>query len=243
MEIHNMTEDWVIAKVNSVCDSLEKDSPDSSICTCGQCRQDTVCYVLNRTSPCYVVSHRGVTRANQESFDAQQNQVDLTALVYEGIKLVSHNQRTYANHDRNNRGESGKPLSPAFNIPAIMGRVFNGLNFSPVVDSVVELFQNGKLVEMKDINWQNPYKLIPNTGGSFTFLPRPQPAAASGVRETFRYMIKVSGGNFEELLYSFTIPVTSEPSCASFSLENSYKLPDLHVFPPGEEEAQRSISD
>jgi competence protein ComFB len=238
-----MAEDWVIARVNSVCDSFEKDNPDGSICTCDQCRQDTVCYVLNRTTPHYVDSHRGVTRANQESFTAQQNRVDLTALVYEGIKLVSHNQRVYANHDRNKHGESGKSNTPVFNIPAIIGRVFNGLNFSPIADSVVKLFQNGKLVEMKDSNWQNPYKLIPDTGGAFTFWPGSLPARESGIRETFRYMIKVSGGNLEELHYAFTIPVTSEPGSSSFSLENTYKLPDLYLFPPGEEEAQRSISD
>jgi competence protein ComFB len=243
MEIHNMTEDWVIAKVNSVCDSLEKENLDSSICTCDQCRQDTVCYVLNRTTPYYVVSHRGVTRANQDSFAAQQNQVDLTTLVYEGIKLVSHNQRSYANHNRNKRGENDRSLVPAFNIPAIMGRVFNGLNFSPAVDCIVELFQNGKLVEMKDSNWQNPYRLIANTNGAFTFWPKNQPAPESGVQETFHYVIKVSGGKFEELSYSFTVTVTSDPISSPFSLENTYKLPDLHLFPPGEEKAQRVIWD
>jgi competence protein ComFB len=243
MEIHNMTEDWVIAKVNSVCDSIEKENLKDSICTCDQCRQDTVCYVLNRTTPYYVVSHRGVTRANQESFTTQQNQVDLTTLVYEGIKLVSHNQRSYANHDRNKHMESDRPATPVFNIPAVMGRVFNGLNFSPAVDSVVELFQNGKLVEMKDSNWQNPYKLIANTNGAFTFWPKPQPALTSGLCETFHFVLKVSGGKFEALNYSFSITVTSDPASSPFSLENTHKIPDLHLFPPGEEEAQRIISE
>jgi competence protein ComFB len=241
MEIHNMTESWVIEKVNSVCDSIEKDDANSAICTCEQCRQDTVCYVLNRATPYYVVSHRGMTRANQESFAAQQNRVDLTALVYEGLRLVNHNQRSYANHSKD-KPEIEKNNSPLFNIPAIGGRILNGLNFSPVVDSTVELFRKGALVPMKDSNWQNPYNLIHNTNGAFTFWPAPESAAAEGIREAIQFVIKISGSGFEDVYHSFTVPVTSENSPSSLVMDKIYKLPDLYVFPPGEEKAQRIIN-
>lgn len=241
MDIHNMTEDWVITEVNSICDSLEQDGKDASICTCEQCRQDAACYVLNRTSPYYVVSHRGVARVNLDGFTFQQNRADRTALVYEAIKRVSHNQRPYTSHDREKRAL--KAGATVFNIPAIMGRVYNGLNFSPVADSTVELFQNGNLVAMKDSNWQNPYKLIPNTTGTFTFWPAPEPAAGSGDNSVFRYTIKISGGGFEDFYHSFTIPVESEVGSFSFSMERTFKLPDFYLFLPGEEKDQRALKD
>jgi competence protein ComFB len=241
MEIHNMTEDWVIAEVDLLCDSIEKDGRDKSICTCGQCRRDTICYVLNRTAPHYVVSHRGVARANQEGFDAQQSRADLTALVYEGIRRVSHNQRPYVDHGKEDAGV--KIGSPVFNIPIIMGRVFNGLDFSPVMESVVRLLQDERIVPMKDTNWQNPYNLIPNTNGTFTFWPCPVKAEKSGATNAFQYRIKIASADFEELSYSFTVPVISEDSVSPFSMTRTFKLPDLYLFPPGEEKAQLIIND
>jgi competence protein ComFB len=242
MEIHNVMEDLVVAEVGSICDSFEKESQggkDASICTCEQCRQDTICYVLNRTAPHYVVSHRGASRV--ESIETQQDKADLTALIYEGIRRVSHNQRPYGSHsiDKQDRIKSETPV---FSIPTIMGRVFSGLNFSPVADSVVELLQNGELVKMKDCNWQNPYKLIPNTNSAFTFWPAPIPAEKIGTHSAYQYTVKITGDGFEELSHSFTIPVKSEVSSSPFSMDRTFKLPDLYLFPPGEEKAQLNIS-
>jgi competence protein ComFB len=188
-----------------------------------------------------VVSHRGVARANQEGFEAQQNRADLTAMVYEGIRRVSHNQRPYVDHDKEDAAI--EIASPVFNIPIIMGRVFSGLNFSPVLESIVQLLQNERIVPMKDTNWQNPYNLIPNTNGIFTFWPGPVKAEKSGVANTFQYMIKISGVNFEELSHSFTIPVISEENVSPFSMTRTFKIPDLYLFPPGEEKAQLIIND
>jgi competence protein ComFB len=234
-----MMEDWVIAEANLLFDSIEKDGRDTSICTCSQCRRDAICYVLNRTTPHYVVSHRGVARANLEGSDAQQSRADLTALVYEGIRRVSHNQRPYVDH---NKEEAVKITSPVFNIPIIMGRAFDGRDFSPALESAVQLLQNEAVVSMKDTNWQNPFNLIPNTNGIFTFWPAPVQAEKSGVPNAFQYMVKISGGNFEELSYSFTIPVISEESVSPFSMTRTFKLPDLYLFPPGEEKAQLVIN-
>ncbi|MDR1507109.1 MAG: late competence development ComFB family protein [Treponema sp.] len=246
MEIHNMAEDWIVCEVNSLCDSIEKDSSDTSLCTCAQCRQDAICYVLNRTEPRYVVSHRGIARANQDRFDSQQNRVDLTALVYEGIRRVSHNQRPYADHHgRDHAAVLGgtKAPNPVFNIPIIMGRVFSGLNFSPVMESTVHLLQNGNLVSMRDANWQNPYDLIPNTSGTFTFWPGPVNAEKSGAAGVFQYVIRILGGDFEELSFSFAVPAVSEESVFPLSMTKTFKLPDLYLFPPGEEKAQLIINE
>ncbi|MDR1389354.1 MAG: late competence development ComFB family protein [Treponema sp.] len=239
MEIHNTREDLVIQEVNSICDSLEaQGKPVSGICTCDKCRQDAVCYVLNHITPYYVVSHRGAVRANQAN---PQDRADLAALVYEGIKRVSHNQRPYVTHGRN---MDETYTTPVFNIPTIMGRVFSGLNFSPMAEVDVELLQNGHHVSMKDQNWQNPYKIIPNTNGAFSFWPRPVAAKEAGTRGGFEYTLRVTAADYAEIVYVFFIPVESEVySAKSFSMERTFKLPDQYLFRPGEEKDQRLINE
>jgi competence protein ComFB len=232
-------EELVIDEVNAICDSLETEK-NAAICTCSQCRQDAACYVLNRTDPHYVVSHRGVARVNLAA--DQQSRADLTSLVYEGIKHVSHNQRPYFTHNRDSPAEETPIETPVFNIPTIMGRVFNGLNFSPITGITVELLQNGVLSPMKDKNWQNPYVLIPNTGGTFTFWPRPTPAEKAEIRGVFEFTVKITAEDFAELNHVFTIPVISEQVSTRFSLSRTFKLPDLYLFPPGEEKDQLVIN-
>jgi competence protein ComFB len=238
MEIHNTAEDLVIAEVNTICDSLETGGPNQ-ICTCSQCRQDAACYVLNRTEPHYVISHRGLARVSQEA--DSQSRADLTALVYEGIKRVSHNQRPYFKHGK---GPDEENLfdTPVFNIPTIMGRVFNGLNFSPMANITVELLQNGELADMKDKNWQNPYTLIASTGGTFTFWPKPAPTEKADTSGTFEYTIRIAAPDFAELNHAFTISAISELVSTTFSLSRTFKLPDLYLFPPGEEKEQLIIT-
>lgn len=243
-EIHNVMEDWVVGEVNSICDALEKEKTDTSICTCDQCRLDAICYVLNRVAPYYMLSHRGASRLDEESLSAQQNRLDRTTLIYEALRRVSHNQRPYILHDATRHGKAaGDGHTPLFNIPAIMGRVYNGLNFSPVSGSTVELFHEGALVNMKDTNWQNPYILVPDTTGTFTFWPAPEAAGKTGVQNVFRYTIKISGGQFEELSHSFSIPVQSEEGSFPFSIARTFKLADFYLFPPGEEKNQCFIKD
>jgi len=239
MDIHNTTEDLVITEVNSICDTLESEEKQSNLCTCRHCRQDAACYVLNRLTPFYVVSHRGVARANQEL--NHQSRADLTALVYEGIKRVSHNQRPYFDHK--NPAKSAEPGTPAFNLPTIMGRVNSGVNFSPVTGIKVELLQNGILAEMKDHNWQNPYLLISSTGGTFTFWPKPIPAEKIDIHKVFEFAVRIADSGFAELNHVFSIPAVSELASPSISLARTHRLPDLYLFPPGEEKDQLFINE
>jgi competence protein ComFB len=180
-----------------------------------------------------------MSRVNQDT--GSQSRVDLTALAYEGIKRVSHNQRPYFDHTNS---KTDIPMdTPVFNIPTIMGRVFNGQNFSPMSDISVELRQNGKLAAMKDKNWQNPYILISSTGGTFTFLPRTMAAEATGVRCSFEYTIKIAASDFAELNHVFSIPVISELAGLRTPLSRTFKLPDLYLFSAGEEKDQRVITE
>jgi len=239
MEIHNTQEELVLAEVDAIYNTFESEGKPFEICICSQCKQDTACYVLNRIQPHYVVSHRGVARVNQET--DHQSRADLTALVYEGIKRVNHNQRP--NFDHKNSAKENPVDSPVFNIPTIIGQVYNGLNFSPVTGTTVELYQNGKLAVMKDNNWLNPYALIPSTGGVFTFWPKPITVEETGIYRNFEFTVKISAPDFEELQHVFTIPVKSELGSQSFSLARTHKLPDLYLFPPGEEKNQLLINE
>jgi competence protein ComFB len=237
MELHNSVEDTIIGRVKDIFDSLEKKENAENLCTCDQCRMDTACYVLNRTKPHYIVSNRGVARSQQETIERQQRDADITALIWEGIKRVNHNQRPNVSHSLHSSPAAAGANNPVFNIPTIVGRLFNGGNFAPLADVKVELLRNGELVVMKDTNWQNPCNLVSNTEGTFTFWPSPIPASALDEHKSFEYSVRVESPELETLHHFFKIPVISEPqTAASFSLGRTFKLPDLYMFPPGEAE-------
>jgi competence protein ComFB len=235
MEIHNTTEDLVFAKVEAIFDSITREGNPENFCLCYQCRMDTACYVLNRIEPRYIVSNRGVARIEQENLQRQQKDADIAALVYEGLKRINHNQRPNAPHQ-----EAAAPIvvnTPVFNIPTIVGRLFSGTNFAPLSNVKVELHRNGELVPMKDNNWQNPYILVTNTEGTFTFWPNLIPAEEVDLRKIFEYSVKIEAPDFEPLHHFFKIPVISEmQSAAAYSMGRTFKLPDLYMFPPGGDE-------
>jgi competence protein ComFB len=144
-------------------------------------------------------------------------------------------------HSENPAGRTAVPNTPVFNIPTIVGRVFDGVTFAPVAGIKIELRHNGELVIMKDYNWQNPYFLVANTEGTFTFWPDPIPSKTAEIRKSFEYLIKIETPGYEPLNHFFKIPVISElRSAVSYSMGRTFKLPDLYLFPPGsvEEEMQ-----
>jgi competence protein ComFB len=238
MKIHNTTEDMVLQLIDEICDSLEHDNPDK-ICTCAQCRLDTACYVLNRANPHYIVSNRGVARVELEVFECQQEEADLTVLIHEGLKRVNQVKRPGSDHSNPDSDEETSFHTPVFNIPTIIGRAFNGLDFSPMTDTIIELRRDGEVVPMKDQNWQNPYKLISNTAGTFTFWPSPIKSKFPDQRKEFEYSVKVTAPGFDELNHFFKIPMISEfEVVGSFAMNRTFKLPDLYLFPEGDEEEQ-----
>jgi competence protein ComFB len=233
-DVHNTVEEAVFAEINEICSAIEKEGR-GDICTCPQCRKDAACYVLNRIAPRYVISNRGVVRVEQGSFERQQTVADITALAYEGIRRVAHNQRKTADHNLKPGGEV-MANTPVYNIPTIVGRLFNGINFEPMAAVNVELRMNGDLVPMKDNNWQNPYNLVANTKGTFTFWPRPIAVEAKGLRGSFEYSIHIEAPGLETLNHFFKIPMISDAApIRSYSMVRTFKLPDLYMFPPGED--------
>ena len=243
MEVHNTVEDTVISRVNEVFSVLKTETNLYGFCACDQCRMDTICYVLNRTPPHYISSHRGATRARWETIERQQQIADITTLIHEGLKRVNHTQRPSC---YGSAGETDKlgadSANPVFNIPTIMGRLFNGGNFAPVLDASVELLRNGELVAMKDGNWQNPYRLVHHTAGTFSFWPATVKASAIDERATFEYSLRISAPELEPMVHFFSVPVASEvQETVPFALNRTFKLPDLYMFPPGETEQNRCL--
>jgi competence protein ComFB len=86
-------------------------------------------------------------------------------------------------------------------------------------------------------NWQNPYTLVKNLEGTFTFWPESIPAEQENIRRTFKYTIEIKAPGMESLHHFFQIPVTSESkSIRSYSMNRMFKCQDLYVFPPGDDE-------
>jgi competence protein ComFB len=239
--IHNLTEDLVWAEVDKICDVIESDPAKKDLCTCPQCRLDIACYALNRRNPHYIVSHRGLARAQQASLASQQRDADIAALVHEALNVIGHNQRPNFNHNPAEAEESASEQQ-LYNIPAIVGRIFNGLDFSPMSGLDVGLYYHGKLADMKDRNWQNPCKLVANTEGTFSFWPAPIPVeslrdGAAFERKTISFTLKASYPGMEDLNYVFEIPAMSGfPSVLPLSMDRTSKLADLYMFPPSDDE-------
>jgi competence protein ComFB len=235
MDIHNTTEDIVFSSIRTIFDAIQHEGNPEGFCLCEQCQMDTVCYALNRMEPHYIVSNRGITRIEQDGIGWQQVEADIATLIYKGLRLVNHNQRPTAPHDGSTTPAS---TGPAFDIPTIVGRLFDGVTFAPLAGVTVELRCNGELVLMRNLNWQNPFTLVANTPGTFTFWPAPVPAEAADVCKTFEYSLKIESPDYEPLVHFFKIPaaVSQIQTPYSYSMDRTFKLPDLYLFPPGEAE-------
>jgi len=235
MEIHNISEDNVIKTVQDIFDAVKKEGNPEKLCLCEQCKLDTICYTLNRIEPRYIVSNRGLTRIEKDGSEQHQANADITALVYKGLQQVNHNQRPTAAHDGTLPESIVKKLS--FDIPTIVGRLFDGVTFAPVSGVTVELFHNGELVPMRNTNWQNPYTLVANTPGTFTFWPAPVPAAMVDTHQIFEYSINIESRKYDTLTHFFKIPAVSAfQNDTTYFMNRTFKLPDLYLFSPGEAE-------
>jgi competence protein ComFB len=237
MEIHNVSEDIVFRSVQNIFEAVKKEGNPNELCLCEQCKLDTICYTLNRIMPRYIVSNRGMTRMDQDYTARQQTEADIATLIYNGLRLVNHNQRPTAPHD--GAISDNKTLTqPAFHIPTIIGRLFDGQTFAPLAGVTVELHSDGKIVPMQNHNWQNPFTLVANTPGAYTFWPAPVLAEAMELHRIFEFSLKIESPQYETMTHFFKVPTVStiQALFPSNSMDRTFKLPDLYLFPPGEAE-------
>ena len=80
MNIHNIMEEFVTDRVNSLYDEVMKQKSVWLTCDCEHCRLDTICYVLNRVTPRYVVGGRGVTHNTNLIKENAQITIDIEKL-------------------------------------------------------------------------------------------------------------------------------------------------------------------
>lgn len=227
MRVHNLVEDLVIQKVEEMFAKKEELSA-RGICVSQACQLDVICYVLNRLSPQYVVSGRGVAHSESGDYTKRlQMLTDMTILVQEGMEIVSKNKRERGagSFDKEREGSF-------FNFPSIIGRLLNGLNYAPIVEGQLKLMMDGELAKVIDPNWQNPYVMVKNTAGTYLFWPHPIRAEKPGIVRSFQFALTMEDQRFEPFHYFFDLTVTSEPEFVDFvNTTSSFRIKDLSLFP------------
>ena len=127
MYIHNTMEDIVLQYLEEIL-SLKKD-----ICKCEQCKTDMACYALNKISPMYIVSSRGIIHTENKKREHIQEEVDIYAIVSEAIDIVANTRRhevddQYKNIELDLSKHAPKYRSDNdvfFNFPQVIGRIFD----------------------------------------------------------------------------------------------------------------------
>jgi len=227
VEIKNLMEGLVLQAIDQLKDEKNPEGTPR-YCTNPECTGDAACYVLNRITPRYAGSSRGVARLTRELQQDSQLQIDILRLVTEALHRVTAVQRDYQSAVRDEEKIGG----PYFNFPTVRGRLLNGMTFEPVTGVSVELFSGGDSTEMFDGRWQNPYEISDFTPGTFLFWPAPIPAERPLELRTFSFEIRVTDGMFDPFRHLFRVEIQSdETEIASFSLHREYLLPDLYLFP------------
>jgi len=230
MDIRNLMEEAVLSMVEELF-TIEETEKSLGFCTCGQCRLDVACYVLNRIKPEYIVSSRGLAYSERDFLEKVQRRADIISLAKEGWSRVDHRPR--------HLGAGGAikvkvelPEGPAFNLPTIMGRAFNGMNFEPLAEGSATLVMDGSPAPMVDPNWQNPFILAQATAGTYIFWARPMQAKKAGAEKSFSFEIRIDVPGFEAVSHYFEFDITADRDARDeFSLQSVHKVPDLYLFP------------
>jgi competence protein ComFB len=235
MDIKNLMEEAVLSSVDELF-AAEKTEGKTGFCVCGQCRLDVACYVLNRIKPEYIVSSRGLAYSERDFMETMQKRADIIVLAREGWSKVAHRPRQTADHALATL-VTNLPEGPAFNIPTIMGRVFNGLNFEPIATGEIQLYIDGEPAPMVDLNWQNPFTLAKATAGTYIFWACPTAAPAIGDKRLFSCEVRALVPGLEGASHFFELEVVAEKEAkADFSHHSVHKLPDLLLFAHSDEE-------
>lgn len=229
MNVHNIMEDVVKKSVDDLYEQVKKDGCKWLSCDCMNCRLDTVCYVLNRISPKYVVSGRGVTHSASDIKNLQLK-ADINQLALEGMRTVSATKRPFHLND-NNECNPQPVMMPSFNFSTISGTILDGSTFEPIIGANITLMYEGKVVEMVDKTWINPYITCQSTKGVYNFWVKSMPAEKEGISKNFHFSMLIKAEGYNDFTYHFDVPLVSQAFClnqldATFSL----KLKDIILF-------------
>jgi len=151
-------------------------------------REDIICYMLNRLSPRYVSSQRGVnyylTERNEQN---AQSKVDVLQLFFEAVSVFS-------------RRTGGKDSSQRVNVqsryyycfPRYYGCVLDADTLEKKKDVEVTVYLNDEILTSKLSPFSNPYLIHENTQGLYSFLADPVPAYDETQEKEFIFKILIS---------------------------------------------------
>ncbi|MFP4382626.1 MAG: late competence development ComFB family protein [Spirochaetia bacterium] len=228
MEIRNVMEDIVISMVEEICSEKES-SEENEYCTSPECRQDVICYVLNRIPPKYVSSGRGLVHVESDFDENRQVKADIFTLITQGLKRITSVRRSYYDGEC---GECDDQEGFFYNLPTIKGRLLHGLTFEPVRDIQVTLYLGSDPVKMVDARWQNPFTIVGGTSGTFMFFPQPIRAENGGKEKNFDFEVRAEAPGFEELHHFFSHTAKAEERFyKSIQLNRELNLKDLYLLP------------
>ena len=232
MNVHNLMEDVVIQNVNMLYDQVKEEKTSWLTCDCENCRLDTVSYVLNRIPPKYIVSGRGASHASETLNDAQL-MADVNALILDGMRTVSSTKRPFHTADRKDCIVQIDNI-PSFNFPTFTGTILDGSTFEPVTGAVVTIKLDGKIVEMIDKTWNNPYTTCKSTHGTYSFWAKSIPAEKEGVQKKFTFTFEITAPGYDPTVYNFEVPVISEKTTRK-EIDSTYflKIKDFIIFKEG----------
>ena len=211
MVFHNLMEEIITTRVPALFEEAARTKVDWLSCSCPQCQADTICYVLNKVPPKY---------------NEVQLSVDIDSEIIQGMKHILSRKRPHFE-----TSEGGDSATPAYNFPAVVGKVLNGATFEPIFDIQVSLYSKGNLVTMIDNTWHNPYNILEYTPGTFTFWPKPEKADASGIKKLFPMELRITAEGYEPVHHFFDIQLTSESRITKvLNTNNMYRVPDIFLF-------------
>jgi competence protein ComFB len=160
MPVKNIMEDVVFSVIDRVI------REDRSLALTDDFRHDIAAYVLNRISPRYVTSERGILHARLESKFFVQQKTDMLLLIHEAIEIITRRRMTPSvNLDDVIRER------PVFT-PHMIGEVLEETTFSIIPDVRITLLHGGKPAIMIDGSWANPYLTSRATMGYYHFWPQ-----------------------------------------------------------------------
>lgn len=227
MKVHNLMEEIVTKHINELYDNLKKNQTWLN-CDCENCRADTICYVLNRIQPKYVISSRGITHF--DSKDIQMN-IDLDAIGIEGIRAITSTTRPYHNTKKKITKKEDVSQEPSFSFPIFQGTIIDGSTFEPINNATITLKLDGKPVKMRDVSWSNPTKTFKTTKGNYSFWAASIPAKKAGETKSFNFVFEAEVEGYTPVTYVFELKATSEVEDRSH-IDSMYtiKVQEIYLF-------------
>jgi competence protein ComFB len=217
----------------------------SDICKCEQCKNDIICYTLNRVKPMYAASSRGIIHAEKNKRVHIQDEIDVYSTLMEAIEVVSKSRRHEIKEEYKKINIAEDEIKPNYfsqsncfyNFNVIVGRIFDSSVLKPISDAKVSLyFEDSKeLVPMYSKIWKNPIEIVPQMEGTFTFWPSPIPAERSSIQKDFFMYIEIEKSGYDPVCkYFFVRLISNEGLIDYIKNENAYYLSDIFLSKTGE---------